>query len=248
MEPRRPRASSTPSRPTPLTRGIPRATGSPIGAWDFPSFDDCTDRQLRLGEERLFQVSRRTETNVVSFRTPWGHGFNTVLYLYRAGGAGSLATHSIFGVRRCRRVRASTAWSTRAPISWSSTGLRRVGPLRASRQRHARRRRDATSAAEPNYDEASAAYHAIGGKVVGVDCSGYACDDGPTSFHPAQHRDHARAALARYRQRRRAAASPTGLACTPSAGLCHAGDPPIDAAARRRHPRVSRRATHRAPS
>jgi hypothetical protein len=36
--------------------------------------------------------------------------------------------------------------------------------------------------AAPNYDEAVAAYNAMGGKIVGVDWSGYSCHDGPNSF------------------------------------------------------------------
>ena len=50
---------------------------------------------------------------------------------------------------------------------------------------------DGTPFAAPNYDEALAAYTAIGGKVVGVDASGYGCNVAPhqrPQLDAAEHR------------------------------------------------------------
>ncbi len=80
--------------------------------------------------------------------------------------------------------------------------------------------------AEPNYEEAVAAYGALGGKIVGIDGSGYKCDGGYSSF-VQRNTANALEKLARDTGSVDAANNPYLLYWNASGGLCHAGDPPL---------------------
>jgi hypothetical protein len=81
---------------------------------------------------------------------------------------------------------------------------------------------------EPNDDESIAAYRAIGAKIVAVDMSGYACDDGPTSF-VQRNTGNALDKAALDTVSLDAGGAPYRISMYPWGGACHAGDPPLDA-------------------
>ncbi len=82
--------------------------------------------------------------------------------------------------------------------------------------------------AQPNYDEALAAYQALGGKIVAVDTSGYACDDGPTSFLQ-RNTGNALDKLALDTSSLDPSGAPYRISMYPFGGPCRAGDPPLEA-------------------
>jgi hypothetical protein len=81
--------------------------------------------------------------------------------------------------------------------------------------------------AEPNYQEALAAFNALGGKLVSVDASGYTCDHGPTG--PLER--YTGAELQQWATDTASvngAGTPYGVLTHPDDGICHAADAPLD--------------------
>jgi hypothetical protein len=195
--------------------------------WEWPSFDDCTTGSFASANNVFFkfQVAERTWFH---FDTV-GSSFNTVLYLYQSGGAGIACNVRHFSV------------GSTAPQVSSIDGVVEPGDyfLVVDGRRgasgdytlHVNAMPDGIAtraAAEPSYDEAIAAYQAIGGKIVAVDMSGYACDDGPTSF-VQRNTVNALEKVALDTGSLDAAGTPYHVSMYPFGGLCHAGDPPLDA-------------------
>ena len=82
--------------------------------------------------------------------------------------------------------------------------------------------------AAPNYDEALAAYTAIGGKVVGVDASGYGCDVAPHINAPnwmQQNTGNALEKLLRDTASVDGGNNPYLISLSNWGDACHAGDP-----------------------
>jgi hypothetical protein len=195
--------------------------------WRWPSFDDCTMGSYAAAKNVFFKfhVPERTWFH---FDTV-GSSFDTVLYLYRSGGAGIACNARHF------------AGLSSAPQASSLDGVIDPGDyfLVVDGQRGASgdytvhvnampERSAMHPVAEPSYDEAIAAYQAIGGKVVAVDMSGYACDDGPTSF-VQRNTGNALDKVALDTASLDASGAPYRISIYPFGGPCHAGDPPLDA-------------------
>jgi hypothetical protein len=195
--------------------------------WDFPSFDDCTTGSFASAKNVFFKfhVAERTSFH---FDTV-GSGYNTVLYLYRAGGAGiACNARHFFGVSTVPLVS-----SIDGVVEAGDYFLVVDGRVGASGDYllHVNAMPDGVAthvAAEPNYDEAITAYQAIGGKVVAVDMSGYACDDGPTAFIQ-RNTGPALDQLLLDTSSVDPNGAPYRISMYPFGGPCHDGDPPLDA-------------------
>ena len=195
--------------------------------WRWPSFDDCPAGSFATAKNVFFQF-HVAERSWFHFDTV-GSSFDTVLYLYRMGGEGIACNARHF------------AGVGTAPQPSSIDGVVDPGDyvLVLDGRRgatgdytlHVNAMPDGVAthtAAEPNYDEALAAYRAIGGKVVTVDMSGYGCDDGPTSFLQ-RNTGKALDKLAIDTSSLDASGAPYRVAMYPFGGPCHAGEAPLEA-------------------
>jgi hypothetical protein len=195
-------------------------------AWEWPAFDDCTTGSYAAAPNVYFKF-RVAERTWFHFDTA-GSSFDTVLYLYGSAGAGIGCNERHF-------------FGSTAPEPSSLDGVVEPGDyfLVVDGRRgtagdyvlHVNAMPDdiATRAAStPNYDEAVDAYRSIGGKVVAVDMSGYACDDGPTSFLQ-RNTGNALDKLAFDTASISSTGAPYRIAMYPFGAPCHNGDAPLDA-------------------
>jgi hypothetical protein len=160
------------------------ASGTSNQTWDWDDFDDCHEDSFRAKNVFYkFHVDDRTWFHFDTF----GSHFDTVLYLYQDTGPGNdhgIACNDQALLNPTASADDSSIDGVVDPGSYYLVVDGRSGND-GDYVLHVNAMPDGAMSgpvAAPNYDEAIAAYNAIGGKVVGIDASGFACHDGPNSF------------------------------------------------------------------
>ena len=194
--------------------------------WDGPSFDDCGAGAYAAAKNVFFQfhVGERTWFHFDTLAST----FDTALYLYQKSGTGIACNARHFGVSTAPQPSSIDGVIEPGDYILVVDGLAgaagdymlHVGAMPDRAAMHA--------IAEPNYDEAMAAYQTIGGKIVAVDMSGYACDAGPTSF-VQRNTGNALDKVALDTFSLDGSGAPQRVSLDPRSGACHAGDPPLEA-------------------
>jgi hypothetical protein len=155
-------------------------SGNANQTWDWNDFDDCHEGSFRAKNVFFkFHVDDRTWFHFDTY----GSRYDTVLYLYKSGGPGvACNVESLLDTSTPNDT--SSIDGVVDPGDYFLVVDGRSGDT-GDYVLHVNAMPDGAASgpvAAPNYDEAIAAYNAIGGKIVGVDDSGFACHDGPNSF------------------------------------------------------------------
>jgi hypothetical protein len=161
--------------------GSTEISGNANQTWAWTDFDDC--RQGFYRAKNVFYKFHAAERSWFHFDT-LGSSYNTVLYLYRSGGPG-IACNVQGLLDTSSFVNTSSIDGVVDPGDYFLV-VDGLSGATGAYVLHANAMPDGAAiggpVAEPNYDEALGAYNTLGGKIVGVDWSGYACHDGPNSF------------------------------------------------------------------
>ena len=194
-------------------------------SWQWNAYDDCPNGRGTTAPNVFFKfhASQRTSYH---FDTV-GSNFDTVLYMYTAADQPiACNTQHFFGANP-----SAMPSSLDGVVDPGDYFLVVDGPNGANGTYvlHVNAMPDGAATgpvAEPNYDEAIAAFNALGGKLVSVDASGYTCDHGPTAF-VQRNTGGQLVQWAADTSSVNSAGAPYRVLTHPVDRICHAGDPPL---------------------
>jgi hypothetical protein len=160
--------------------GNTTASGNSNQTWAWSDFDDC--HQGSFHARNAFYRFHADSRTWFHFDT-YGSRYDTVLYLYESNGPG-IACNVVSPLDTASPNDTSSIDGVVDPGDYFVVVDGRSGD-EGDYVLHVDAMPDGAASgpvAAPNYDESIAAYNALGGKIVGVDGSGFNCHDGPNSF------------------------------------------------------------------
>jgi hypothetical protein len=206
-----------------------RYSGSTAGAmsnqsWHWAAYDTCPNGRGSMAPNVFFKF-HASERAWYHFDTI-GSTFDTALYIYTAAGQPVACNDHHFFSANPTSIPASIDGIVEAGDYFLV--LDGVNGASGNYFLQVNAMPDGAALADPNYDEAVAAFNATGGKIVTVDTSGYTCDHGPTAF-VQRNTGNQLDKLASDTGSVNGSGAPFQVRLDPSAGVCHAGDAALEA-------------------
>jgi hypothetical protein len=196
-------------------------------SWHHPASDGCTNGSGSQAPNVFFKF-HASERTWFHFDTV-GSSFDTVLYMYTAADMPVVCNNRHFFSATPNPMPASIDGVVDpgdyfVVVDGADSNAHGNYVLRVNAMPDGT---DAGPVAEPNYDEAVAAFNAIGAKLVTVDTSGYTCDKGPTSF-VQRNTGNQLERVAMDTGSVDTTGMPNRVRVDPNDGICHANDAPIE--------------------